>query len=374
MKQLLLHISLLTALLLPSCGGGNAANDHEGKAVELRHAENLTMSEQEDGVTLVTLRNPWDTTRTLARYALVERGRDMPGNLPEGTVRIDVPLERSVVYSGMHAALINELGAGKAVAGICDADYVYDPAIKQGIADGRIADCGRNTQPNIEKIASLRPSAIILSPYEKRDEASRFARTGLKVIQAAEYMESTPLGRAEWMRFFGRLYGEGHRADSLFNVVEQEYDKAKRLAANSGTRPSVLFDRPYGGVWSVPTSGSVTGHLITDAGGMNPFGALNEAGSAQLAPEEVLHTARNADIWLIRHFEPSLTRASLENENALYTKFKAFAKGDIYGADTLERPLFEDGAFHPDRVLKEMVILFHPELSHSDTLRYYKKL
>lgn len=373
-KQILICLTLLTLLFLPSCGSSNVRHDGHGEPIEMRHAKNISMSEISDGVTLVTLRNPWDTTKTMAHYALIEKGSETSADLPAGTIKINVPIERSVVNSGVHVSLIDELGASEAVSGVCDATFINDSIIKARIKSGKIADCGQSQSPNMERIVSLRPQAIVLSPYEKSDEQSRFARTGIAVVEAADYMESTPLGRAEWMRFFGRLYGEGAKADSLFNKIESEYEATRQSAMNAKTKPAVLFDRIYSGGWDVPTSGSVTGHLIVDAGGTNPFSKYDQGGSAHLSPEEVLYTAQNADIWLVRYYEPSLTKASMQADNELYTRFKAFKADNIYGANTLERPLFEDGAFHPQLVLKEMVRIIHPELVTDGNLRYYKKL
>jgi len=375
-ETLALILTVMTLSLLPSCGGGNASHSGEGIQIALHHARNLSMVELDDSVTLVTLRNPWDTTRTMARYALVPRGHEIPASLPEGTVALTVPLKRSVVYSGVHVALIDELGAFDAINGVCDAGYINDERAKAAIASGKITDCGSNQSPNMERIVSLHPEAILLSPYEESDEAARFARTGINVVETADYMEPTPLGRAEWMRFYGRLYGKGDKADSLFSKIERRYAEVRDRAAKAKTQPYVLFDRLYSGVWNVPTSRSVTGKLINDAGGLNPFATHRESGSAHLTAEEVLYRAQDADIWLIRHFEPSgLSLTALKADNPIYSKFKAYKTGNVYGANTLKRPLFEDGAFHPQLVLEEMVRLLHPELTApGDTLRYYRKL
>lgn len=373
MRKVFIGILAAAALsLFVSCGGGNAAATSDAKPVEMRYARLLSMSEPEPGVTLVTIRNPWDTLKTLVRYALVERGQDIKANLPHGTKKISVPIERSVVYSAVHVSLIDELGALNAINGVCDKEYVTAPRAVEGLTSGRIVDCGRNTAPVMERVVSLKPQAVVLSPYEKSSETALFGPTGITVIEAADYMEPTPLGRAEWMRFFGRLYGQSERADSLFGEVEREYLDIRDKVAKVAVKPSVLFDRLYNGIWNVPTSGSVTGILIEDAGGTNPFARQTKGGSAQLTAEEVLYTARNADIWLVRTFEPSgLTLKSLAADNPMYTRFEAYVNGHVYAANTVKTALFEDGAFHPQKTLREMVRILHPEID-STPLQYYK--
>lgn len=370
---LIFVLALVAFASLQGCSGGKATSDSGGKEIAMGHARLLQLEEIGRGVTLVTIRSPWDSTAYLGRYALVEEGNKPEGNLPEGTQVINVPVRKSVVYSGIHTAVLNELGVLDAVKGMCDVAYVSDSATNRALKSGKIVDCGQNTSPVMERIISLRPDLVILSPYETSDESSRFAPIGINVLEAADYMEKTPLGRAEWIRLFGRLYGCGERADSLFAVIESEYNGLRQKAMKSSNKPSVLFDRLYSGVWNVPTSGSVTGIMIEDAGGRNPFASYTEGGAAHLTGEEVLHTAQNADIWLVRHSEPSVSLKSLAADSPLYSRFKAFRDGKVYGANTLDSRLFEDGAFHPEKVLREMIRLLHPELE-STPLTYYTKL
>lgn len=371
-SRILIYIALVLSLL-QSCGGGNTNAIHKGDKIEMRHARNIKMREISPGVTLADLRNPWDTTATLARYALVEKGVEIPSGLPTDTKIIRVPLESSVVFSGVHVSLLDELGAGKAVVGVCDAEYINDTTIRDGLTKGRIADCGQSMQPNIERIVSLHPGAVLLSPYDNADPTQIFAKTGINVIQTADYMEATPLGRAEWMRFYGRLFGKSTEADSLFSSIEKNYESIRQRTEKTEKKPKVLFDRIYSGVWDVPTSGSVTGHLIADAGGTNPFDEYKQGGSAHLSSEEVILKGHDADVWVIRYLEPSLTLTSLGRDNASYMRFKAYRNKNIYGANTLTVPLFEDGAFHPDKILKEMLRILHPELEKTP-LEYYQKL
>lgn len=374
-KQSSAFIVIISLIVMLASCESKPKQKLDGNEIEMRHAHNISMVAINDSVTVVTLTNPWDTTTNLAKYALVERGYSNTSSLPTDMTVIEVPLQQAIVYSGVHASLIKEFGAFEAIKGVCDAEYISDYEVKESIKRGDIADCGYSTSPLMEKIMTLKPDAVLLSPFENSDETSKFARIGTNVIQMADYMESTPLGRAEWLRFYGRLFDKGERADSLFSQIASAYETSKAKASKASDKPKVLFDRPYNGVWDVPTSGSVTGKLIEDAGGRNPFAQYRQGGSAHLSPEEVIHTASDADVWLIRHTEPNLTMQSLEMDNTLYGKIKAYKNANVYGANTLVVPLFDDGSFHPDRVLEEMVRLLHPNTDTSSVkLRYYNKL
>lgn len=373
MKNLASILALSTLLLLLSACVSKHA-EVEGKEIKMQHARNLKMMELSDGSTFVSIRNPWDTTKTLCEYVLVGKDNNVP-DVPEGTQIVRVPLQKSVVYSGVHLSLIEELGAGGSVNGVCDIEYINDKKIRQAVKSGGITDCGNSISPNIEVIIKLRPQAIILSPYENSNEVSKLSKTGIPVVQAADYMESSPLGRAEWMRFIGRLYGKGAEADKLYEKISNEYETLSKRALATSDKPEVLLDMIYNGFWSVPTSGSVTGRLIKDAGGRTAFEKYSQGGSANLSPEEVLVAAQNSDIWLIRHFQLPSNLDEFGAWNPIYTKFKAYKDGKVYVSDTMHTTLFEDGAFHPERILKEMILILHPELlKDSPQLNYYNKL
>lgn len=373
--SLLLTVSTMALTLAVSCGRGGNTAASGGKDLELRYARNITITEY-DSLTLVTLRDPWDTTRNLAKYALVDKTLKGKVSIPQGAVEIGVPLSNSIVYSAVHSSLIEELGAAAAVSGVCDAEYVYSPQMLAALKSGKVIDCGSNFQPNVEKMIGLKPDAILLSPYENSGDHGKVSQFGIPIVETADYMERTPLARAEWMRFYGRLYGKVAEADSIFNSTERSYLEIKNRTASSSRRPKVLFDRIYSGVWSVATSGSVTGAFIEDAGGANPFSAYSDAGNVRLSPEKVLVTGGDADIWFVRYAESDrLTLADMAKDNVLYTKFKAYRDGNVYGSDTRTSRVFEDASFHPQKVLANMVSILHPEIELPEAVnRYYEKL
>lgn len=371
MKPLLLALYLL--LLLSSCGGSNTSLDTEGRNVELRYARYLTM-EEHDGFTLVRIKNPWDTAGLLHSYLLLERGVPTPSSFPDADI-INVPLENSIVYSSVHNSLVSELGAIDAVSGVCDAGYISDTDIKKRLESGKIADCGDSMSPNIEIVLSLSPGAVLLSPYENSRNYGKLGHAGIPIVECADYMEVSPLARAEWMKFYGRLYGREEVADSLFEVTERQYLDLKKLAAGVADKPKVITDRVYGQVWNVPGGKSTMGMMIEDAGGENVFGGNNVSGSLQLSPEKVLYDGKDADIWLIRFYGTPLSLESLAGEKELYSKFKAFRNGMVFGSDSSVSNVFEDQAFHPQWILADLISIFHPELSVPDhTHRYYEKL
>lgn len=345
-----------------------------GRNVELKCARLLEM-EEHDGFTLVRVRNPWDTAQMMSRYVLAEKGRGGVKDSFPGMQFIEVPLERAVIFSAVHNSLMNELGHPEITAGVCDAGYIFEDWLNERLKNGKTADCGTNFQPNVEKIISLKPDAVLLSPYEDMHGNSRISRAGIPVVECAEYMEKTPLGRAEWMRFYGRLVGEGEKSDSLFESTRSRYLELKDEAAARPDRPEVLFDRPYSGKWYVSAGESNLGIMIEDAGGRNPFAGIANAGTDGLPLEKVLTLAGESDIWLIRHDLPAMTYSALAREKEAYGLFKPFRNKNVWETNTLRSHIFEDSSFHPQWLLEELIAVFHCAGRDSlPQLRYFKRL
>ena len=149
--------------------------------------------------------------------------------------------------------------------------------------------------PDIEKIIDLRPDAIMLSPFENSGGYGRVGKLGVPVIECADYMETSPLGRAEWLRFYGLLVGQEQRGDSLFVQIEKEYLAVKDLAAQATSRPTVLSDLKYGSAWYIAGGQSTTGRLYADAGADYVFAELPNSGSVPMAFETVFDKGEHAD-------------------------------------------------------------------------------
>jgi iron complex transport system substrate-binding protein len=371
-KVAILVVALFPSLLT-SCRTDSNTADEDGN---IKYAKNLVIQEYED-FNYIKIRNPWDTLTTLASYCLVDRNmKDLPDNMPSEATVIKIPVKKSVIYSSVHASLIEELGCGNAVSGVCDSQFIIDSSIKDGLASGAIVDCGNSMQPNVEKIINTGAEIVWLSPFESDNGShGKLSLLGIPIVEGADYLENSPLARAEWMKFYGRLYGRGEVADSLFAKTEREYLSLKKKTETVSKSPSVIFDKIYSGSWNVPTSGSVTGAMIVDAGGSNPFNDYSNAGSATLTPETVLFKGGAADIWFVRYYgDKELTMADLSADNDAYSHFSAFKSGNVYGTNTLTSGVFDDAAFHPQWLLSDLISIIHPELGIIPMKQYYHKL
>ena len=367
---------LFLAVLLSSCGGRQTRSlQDEGDTVAFRYATQLTVVRHQ-GYTVATLKNPWKPGKTLHQYILVPADGEVPE--VEGTV-VRTPLKRSVMFTTVHCAMLMSLGKEDCISGVADLKYIKIPWIQEQVKAGRIMDVGEGMSPVVEKIIDQRPDALFLSPFENSGGYGRLEEIGIPIIECAEYMETSPLARAEWLRFYGILFGCEAQADSLFAVVDSSYNALKNLVRNLETgdkkQPNVLVDKVTGSVWYVPGGKSTLGQLIHDAGGLYPWASDAHSGSVSLPFEAVLEKAGETDTWLFRYSsDHDISYQELLSEHHGYNQFRAFRNRQVYGCN-VERSLFyEESPFRPDWLLNDFIRILHPEQEGLDSLRYYKPL
>ena len=399
------HLSLFTS----SCGSRQTtASQEAGDTVVFKYATQLSIVRYKD-YTEVVVKNPWKEGKILHSYLLVPDTIDPQDISPSSfllppsstSTIVRTPLRRSVMFTTVHCAMLMSLGCEQSIAGVADLKYIKIPWIHEQVKAGRITDVGEGMSPVVEKIIDQRPDALFLSPFENSGGYGRLEEIGIPIIECAEYMEPSPLARAEWLRFYGMLLGCEARADSLFAVVDSSYCALKDLFTVDSLRftddllasPSeplvyssvncklstvnktVLLDKVTGSVWYVPGGRSTIGQMIQDAGGNYPWADDEHSGSVSLPFEAVLEKAGEADVWLFRYSsDHDITPDELLSEHHGYDQFKAFRSGEIYGCD-VERSLFyEESPFRPDWLLGDYIHILHPDIPDLPPLRYYKKI
>lgn len=365
----------LIALVCFACGGQSpTAVSGAGDTLQLKYAERITIVKHKD-YTEVKLADPWATGKTLHTYLLVSSERPLPAQLPEGSV-VRIPLKRCVVATSVHCALVDELGKAETISGVCEPQYIHLPFVTAGCKAGRIIDCGSGMAPTVEKIIDLQPDAMFLSPFQNSGGYGRIDELQIPIIETADYMETSALGRAEWVKFYGLLFGVEQRADSLFDAVEKNYLALKEQAQRQqkATSKKVIIDKLTGSVWYVPAGESTLGKMLTDAGITYPWAADTHSGSLALPFERVFESAGDADIWLFRYNSPTaISYAALQTEHEGYTQIKAFRTRNAYGCNTRTSSFYEETPFHPDRLLRDFITISHPALQLGAP-RYFIKL
>lgn len=353
-----------------------------GDTVRLQYARLLSLVRYQ-GYTVATISHPWRHDAVLHRYVLIPADSAVPEGLPEGTV-IRTPLRRSVVFTTVHCSLLSMLRREGSVAGVADLKYIKAPFVQAGVDSGRIMDCGDGMSPVIEKIIDLHPDALLLSPFENSGGYGQLEEIDIPIVECAEYMEPSPLGRAEWVRFYGMLYGCEHEADSLFALVDSSYNALKSVTGKSVSadayqksnfkfqRRKTLLDKVTGSVWYVPGGRSTIGRMLSDAGADYPWASDEHSGSVALPFETVLERAGESDVWLLRYSgKQPLTRQQLLSEHRGYNQFRAFREGRVYGCNVELSLFYEESPFRPDLLLSDFIRILHPDALPHYALRYY---
>ena len=468
MKKLyILLCGATVALLMAACQGGKtaAADAEAGDTLEMKYAKLLTIVKHGDGEETsdatedidyqyaeAIIANPWKAGTMLHRYILIPKGeegdktvailakrRSTGARCTTDTVR--TPVERSAVFIAPHCQLMYELGCQQAIRGVCDLNYINIPDVRKraasagkasagkasagkafagkasagnassenASAQNSIVDCGSSMAPDIERIIALKPEAILVSPFENSGGYGKLDKLHIPLIEAADYMESSPLGRAEWMKFYGMLFGRAKnisttaagkaseaaagkaseaaagkaseatlpascepKADSLFAQIEKEYLNLKAEAGKLPKGLSILTERKTGGVWYVPGGQSTIGILLKDANARYIFSDDQHSGSLPMSPEQILVKGKQVDVWAFKYFGGApLSQVQLLQEYDGYKALAAFSRGNIYQVDTSTVPYFELTSFHPELLLREFIILAHGE--RFGKLRFYKK-
>ena len=381
------YMALLVLFLL-SCRQGKVTDTTEqGDTVAMKYAENICIVHY-DGYTKVELANPWKKGQVLHTYYLVDRypslispkGRGLDSLLDSppwegaGEVLL-IPLTRSAVYSGVHGSIIDELGAADQIRAVCEVEYFTNEHILAAYRAGSITNLGNSMAPNIEALIDIHPDAILLSPFENSGGYGQIETLDIPIVECADYMETSPLGRAEWMKFYGLLYGRAAEADSLFHEVETAYNDLKAMVRGSGG-PRVIADLITGSTWYVPGGRSTMGRLIADAGGDYIFKDRTESGSLALAPETVFAESQDADVWFMKYTKSTgdKTYEELASESPLYPQMRAFKERRVYGCNLSYVHFYNDLPYHPERHLRDMIRMFHPDLLPNHQLKYYKPL
>ena len=212
-------------------------------------------------------------------------------------------------------------------------------------------------EPNLERIMDLQPDAIMLSPFENSGGYGRLERMGIPLIECAEYMEGTPLARAEWIRFYGRLFGKAELVDSLFGQVERSYLELREKASHTAQKPRLICETPQSGYWYVPGGNSTMGIMYRDAGADYLFHDIEGSGSTALSIERVLDRALTAQVWLIKHHGPQSREQIVQDVPALRN-----IPAKIWLCDTFSSGFYEQTPFHPDVLLRNLIQILHPEL------------
>ena len=357
------HLTYLIFLMILFSCSPHKPNWDLGES-ETKYSALLGIYEIEDSIYLCQIKNPWQIDKTLAQYLLLPKEisdfetkkTKLEKKYEECTILIS-PLEKITLTSSCHGYVLEQIDALKNISVFCDADYVVYDKVKNKIMTGEIVNGGNSMNPSIEIILSRGCDAIYVSPFENTSQS--FGSTlPIPIIYCADYMETSPLGRAEWIRFFGLLVNKTQEADSLFGVIEKNYnDIAKEIKdnCNSSKKKTLLAELPYQSTWYVPGGKSSMGILYKDAGYKYQWEDDTHSGSLALSPEAVLAKAKDSDVWFFKYYSDHiLTKDEFLGQDSYFGQFDAVKNNEVYGCNTMMTDFYDVTPFRPDILLDEL--------------------
>lgn len=374
---------MIVAVLAFACGrSANQKNEitvtdqSATDQVAIEYADNFTI-DQYPGYSIVTIKNAWKNSQKQFRYALMEKGSQLPDSI-QVDQQIQVPLENLVCFSTTHIPYLDMLQVADKLKGFPNLDYISTPGVRKYIDQGNVTDLGSENNPNLEKIITLNPALVMAYGMPGgSDLVFKLQQAGIPVVYNADYMELSPLGRAEWIKFMAAFFNKLTMADSIYSSVASRYDSLQNLAAREENPPSVLSGIIYGDTWFLPAGQNYAARFFTHAHSHYLWEDNSETGYLELSFESVYARAYQADYWVGVGQYNSLQE--LANADERYKNFNAYQAGRVYSYMARVGPkggneYFELGYARPDIILADLIKIFHPQILPSHELYFHKKL
>ncbi|MDR6300755.1 ABC transporter substrate-binding protein [Mesonia maritima] len=377
MKKLII---LFSCLFIFSCNQKNKqekpVSTTEGKEIAINYAEGFTITDFGD-YKIINVSSPWPKAEKKLTYLLAEKNAEIPKDVNYDQ-KVTIPVEKMVVTSTTHIPSLESLGVENTLVGFPNLDYISSEKTRKLINEGKIQELGENESINTEVLLNVEPDVVIGFSVESGNKTFQtIQKSGIPVIYNGDWTEAAPLGKAEWIKFFGAFYGKEKLAEKIFTEIESEYTSAKKLAENAQKKPSVLSGAMYKDVWYLPNGKSWQAQFIQDANATYLYRETDGNGSLSLAFESVLAKAQQADYWIAPGAFTSYE--AMKNASEHYSKFKAFQEKEIYSyagvtGETGGVLFYELAPNRPDFVLKDLIKIFHPELLENYQFAFFKPL
>ena len=373
MKKFFFLCGSAALLLLTSCVERRPKEVENPNPVEafnelqIQHGKSFHLETQEN-YTILHVTQPWPNATKSFKYLVAPKENLAKITFPTGTYDavIGTPITSLIVTSTTHIPALESLGGLDALVGFPDTQYISSMPARKLISEGKIKELGSNENLNTEMVLEMQPEVIIgFGINDQNNSYSLFQKANIPVVYNGDWTEQTPLGKAEWIKFFGILLNKEKEADSIFKGIAQEYQRVKSLAAKAKTAPTVLGGALYKDVWYLPAGNSWAAQFMRDANANYLYADSNGTGSLSLSLESVLEKGRDADFWI----GPSrfTTYREMESSNGHYQQFKAYNNKKVYTFARTKGPTggllyYELAPQRPDLVLKDLVHIFHPEV------------
>jgi len=377
-SNILYSFVLLSMLIHLGCKKNNENENTKISAVAncIKYAKGLELYPHK-GYTLMKVTKPWPDATSGFTYVLKQKNGIIPDSLKHLPI-ITVPIQSIVVTSTTHIPALEMLGVENTLIGFPSNNFISSTKTRKRIEAGKIREVGVNESLNTEVLIDMKPDAIITFGINNNNSTiDNLKKSGLNVLINGDWTEQSPLGKAEWIKFFGALYDLDTTANSLFNSIESNYNIALTLTKNTTSKPTILSGAMYQDQWFVPQGESWASIFLKDAKATYLWKDSKGFGSLNLPFEKVFEKGQNAEFWIAPGDFSSLKQ--MRDSNIHYAEFVSFKNKKVYSYAVNKGPkggivYFELASARPDLVLKDLIKIIHPELLPRYSPFFFKKL
>lgn len=382
MKQIIIILLVLSCIACKNDTKTTALPTEEtskSKTYTLKYAKGFSITDF-GTYKVLTITKPWPNAQTEFKYALIsqEHQASITLNKDDYNGIITTPVKRLVTTSTTHLPALELLDKVESLVGFPGTDYISSEVFRTQVDNKSITEIGQNQSINTEVLLSLKPDVVVGFGVDGTNKTfETIKKANIPVIYNADWVESSPLAKAEWIKFFGLLFHTYDAAETIFNSIESDYNAAKALAKNAKHKPTVLSGAMHKDVWYLPNGQSTEAQLLNDANVNYLWKDTTGNGSLALSFESVFKTAKDADLWISPSYYK--TTKALTDANAHYKAFKPYKTQNIYTfSNTIGATggvlYYELGLAKPNLILKDIIKIAHPELLPDYTPFFFKRL
>ena len=323
------------------------------------------------------IKSPYPNSKQQFNYFLVDDNTDKT-QFSDGAILIHIPIKSIVVTSTTHIPMLELLDVQNTLVGFPNTEYVSSEKTRILIDKNQIQELGNDNSINTEILIDLNPELVMAFAMSAGNKSlGTIEKVGIPVIYNGDWLEETPLGRAEWIRVFGALYNTDKKADSIFKSIESNYNKAKEIAENSKNQPTILSGALFKDVWNLPAGESFVAQFLADANANYLWKDTKGKGSLQLNFENVLDKGQHADLWIAPGYFES--KEQMLDASPHYKEFDAFNENKLYSFANNKGATggvlyYELAPTRPDLVLKDIIKIAHPELMEDYEFTFFEKM
>ena len=381
MKRFSRLLLTFSAALASACGGPSrpVLSDFTTEIYTPAHASGFYIrGNEKDASTLVTIRNPWQGGSQIEQHLLILRD-DAKAPADFAGQAVKAPVRHVVCMSSSHVAMFDAIGQVRRVSGVSGIDYISNPYVREHRLCGEVRDVGYDTNLNFELLAAMRPDLMLLYGVtgENTVVTGKLRELGIPYVYIGDYVEESPLGKAEWLVLAAELCDLRAAGADTLQRIARDYQSLKAHPAPDAPRPKVMLNTPYRDTWFMPARNSYMVRLLEDAGARYVFEENTATQTLPIDIEQAYYLTSKSDFWLnvsgcntldeVRRQNPRLADTPPVREGRVYDNNRR--RNAAGGSD-----FWESGVLRPDRVLADLVHIFHPELSETDELYYYRQL